>query len=90
MAKSDELFFDSICKQFEHDMVQIDVRHLEMPQPMMTILQHLDILEEGKALFVKHKKVPHFLLPELAERNFRHAFRHVNGGVDLIIFRNIR
>ena len=86
-AKSDELFFDSIYKQFRDYTVEIDVRHLEMPQPMMTILQHLDTLAEGKVLFVKHKKVPHFLFPELAERNFGHTFKHINGDVELIIFR---
>lgn len=50
---------------------EIDVRELEMPLPMVTILRELEKLPENGALYVHHKKVPQYLLPELAERNFR-------------------
>lgn len=50
---------------------EIDVRDLEMPLPMITILGELEKLDENGALYVHHKKVPQYLLPELAERNFK-------------------
>lgn len=56
------------CKKNIHE---IDVRDLEMPLPMVTILKELEELEENDALYVHHKKVPQYLLPELAERSFK-------------------
>lgn len=56
------------CKKNIHE---IDVRDLEMPLPMVTILKELEELKENDALYVHHKKVPQYLLPELAERNFK-------------------
>lgn len=49
---------------------ETDVRDLEMPLPMVTILNELEVLPEGHALFVHHKKVPQYLLPELEERGY--------------------
>lgn len=64
------LDFDEKYKEFVGKLKQIDVRHLEMPEPMTTILEELELLPNGFALFVEHKKVPQFLLPELKARNF--------------------
>ncbi len=50
---------------------EIDVRDLEMPLPMITILKELEEMSEDEALYVHHKKVPQYLLPELVERNFK-------------------
>ena len=38
---------------------------------MITILKELEEMNENEALYVHHKKVPQYLLPELAERNFK-------------------
>ena len=38
---------------------------------MVTILKELEELKENEALYVHHKKVPQYLLPELVERNFK-------------------
>lgn len=54
----------------------IDVRHLAMPLPMLTILGQLAALGPDEALFVHHKKIPVYLLPELAERGFRYFIQH--------------
>ena len=62
--------FDAIYKTYIGKMEYVDVRHLEMPEPMTTILEKLEILPEGYCLSVDHKKIPQFLLPELKERNF--------------------
>lgn len=66
----ENLKFDSLYKTFAGKLKSVDVRALEMPEPMTTILEELEQLPEGFALFVDHKKVPQFLLPELEERNF--------------------
>ncbi len=62
--------FEKIKQQFEGRMKIIDVRDLEMPQPMMKILETLDTLKPGEALFVEHKRIPQFLLPELEKKNY--------------------
>lgn len=58
-------------KNCKRDIREIDVRDLEMPLPMVTILQALEELTENGALYVHHKKVPQYLLPELADRQFK-------------------
>lgn len=80
--------WDAIMRQFENRMQTVDVRHLEMPGPMMTILEALETLPENSALFVYHKRIPVFLLPELAERKFEYRIKEIGeGDVHLLIFR---
>ena len=69
-------------------MKEVDVRDLEMPLPMVTILNELEDLPEGVALFVHHKKIPRYLLPELKNRDFK-IFISETGeeNVELIIHR---
>lgn len=85
---NDSLDWDEIYKLFESNLVKIDVRHLEMPLPMMTILETLETLPDKKALYVHHKKVPIFLLTELKERSFDYRIKEIKGNVDLLIFKN--
>jgi uncharacterized protein (DUF2249 family) len=88
---SDEeiLDFDEKYKEFMGKLKQIDVRHLEMPEPMTTILGELELLPEGKALFVDHKKIPQFLLPELKARNFTILYnKKTKNHIQLLIFKN--
>lgn len=87
-ATENEFLFNDIKNRFEGCCEVIDVRQLPMPQPMITILKALESLDEHKALFVHHKKVPLFLLPELKEKNFEYVFKHTEGGVELIIYRH--
>jgi uncharacterized protein (DUF2249 family) len=69
-------------------MEVIDVRELEMPKPMMTILESLDKLAADKALFVHHKRIPVFLLPELSDRSFDYRINEIaEGYVQLLIFK---
>jgi len=80
--------WDSVLKRFENKLTTIDVRHLKMPLPMMEILVALDKLEPDHALFVYHKRIPVFLLPELAERKFDHRIKEISDGqVHLLIFK---
>lgn len=81
--------WEILLKQYEADLVEIDVRHLEMPMPMMTILENLEVLPQGKALYVHHKRIPVFLLTELKDRSFDYRIKDVQDGeVYLLIFKN--
>ncbi|MCD6062433.1 MAG: hypothetical protein K0R82_344 [Flavipsychrobacter sp.] len=79
--------FDEIRSGFEGSLKYIDVRQLPMPQPMVTILRTLESLERQTALFVYHKKLPLFLLPELKDRKYEHVVRYTDEGVELIIYK---
>ncbi len=79
--------FDEIAKRYAGKMRRVDVRQLPMPQPMMTILSALEELPETEALYVVHKKLPMFLLPELKERGFEYVHQPTTSGVDLIIYK---
>ncbi|MBI3137048.1 MAG: DUF2249 domain-containing protein [Sphingobacteriales bacterium] len=80
--------WESVEQRFNGKTKMVDVRHLEMPGPMLTILGELDGLAEGEALFVHHKKIPVYLLPELADRKFDYRIREIReGDVHLLIFR---
>ena len=79
--------WNEILKQFENYLVTIDVRHLPMPQPMITILEALEKLPVGKVLFVHHKRIPVFLLPELKDRKMDYRVKEIsNDEVQLVIF----
>ena len=80
--------FDGRVEQFKGRTKTIDVRHLEMPLPMLTILDELGHLPEGHALYVHHKRIPVFLLPELEERQFEYRAKEIGeGDVKLFIFK---
>ena len=70
--------FERIKQQYEGNFEEEDVRDLEMPLPMQTILERIEKLPEGKALFVHHKRIPQFLLPELKKRNFSYVAKEIN------------
>ncbi|HEY4327598.1 MAG TPA: DUF2249 domain-containing protein [Mucilaginibacter sp.] len=79
--------WDIILKRYQGKFVLLDVRQLDMPLPMTTILEELDKLPVVNALYVYHKRIPVFLLPELTQRNFDYRIREVaDGEVHLIIF----
>lgn len=48
----------------------VDVRQMEMPMPMVTILEALENMPESEALYVHHHRVPLHLLPELESRGY--------------------
>ncbi|MBY5959822.1 DUF2249 domain-containing protein [Membranicola marinus] len=84
----DENSFDQVCHRFTTDKKEvIDVRHLEMPLPMQTILGELEELPENEALYIHHKRVPIYLLEELADGNFEvHIHSIAEGNVKMLIF----
>ena len=70
--------FDEVLAGFGHSVRKIDVRQLEMPEPMVTILKELETLPDDWVLYVDHKKIPQFLLPELEKRNFEILYKEID------------
>ena len=87
-ATVQEADWEQVLSRYQDRLVTIDVRELPMPGPMLRILDHLEKLKPGEALFVYHKRVPVFLLPELSARKFSHRQKKIREGeVHLLIFR---
>lgn len=81
--------WDEILNHFNDKLERVDVRNLEMPLPMHTIMEALDVLPADKALFVYHKRIPVFLLPELEERNFSYRIKEISDAeVQLLIYKD--
>lgn len=81
--------WDDMLKRFAGKLEKIDVRDLAMPLPMHTILEALEYLPAGKALFVYHKRIPVFLLPELEAQHFNYRVNEVSDGqVQLLIYKD--
>jgi len=80
--------FDDVMARYAGKVKRIDVRAMEMPQPMITILGELEILPADEALYVVHKRVPQFLLPQLEERGFNITIKEIGPNqVDLLIYK---
>lgn len=81
------LEFDRMLESYAPERIHtIDVRNLEMPQPMIRVLENLSKLKEDEALFVYHKKVPVYLLPELEERGFKYLIKNCpDGKINMLI-----
>ena len=54
----------------ESDIIHLDVRELPMPQPMEHIVETLPELDNGKVLYVRHRRVPLHLLEEMENYAF--------------------
>ncbi|OQP64010.1 hypothetical protein A3860_21560 [Niastella vici] len=79
--------WNQLFERFKDRLQTIDVRNLEMPLPMLTILEALDNLAAGTALFVYHKRIPVLLLPELVQRKFDYRIKEISDReVHLLIF----
>ena len=57
------------------DVVILDVRGLEPPEPMVRTLEALESLPAGKTLVQINARVPKFLLPMLEDRGFSYEVR---------------
>jgi len=73
----DNTAFEKLLQQFEGHTEEIDVRLLEMPLPMVTILESLATLAPHQLLKVEHRKVPLLLLPELQLRGYKYVQRSI-------------
>lgn len=87
----DEASFANLLERFQEEQIQrIDVRALEMPGPMEAILAELESLQVGQALYVQHKRVPIYLLEELADRDYVvHVWKKRGEDVIMLIVRSV-
>jgi uncharacterized protein (DUF2249 family) len=84
----DQERFSAKQKEFDGRVESVDVSGMEMPMPMVTILEALSALPSGHVLSVTHKRVPVFLFSELRERGFSYLLcRQGDADIRLLIFR---
>jgi hypothetical protein len=82
--------FDSLLATIAPDKIKyLDVRQLEMPQPLLSILAETPNLTIGDALFVFHKKIPVYLLPELEKQGLKYLFKDISpGNIKMLIYKS--
>lgn len=81
--------WDAILEKFNGRLKTIDVRMLEMPQPMLTILKELEQLPADSALYVYHKRVPVYLIDELKTKQYDYRCKEIQAAeVHLMIWKN--
>ncbi|NOZ33781.1 MAG: DUF2249 domain-containing protein [Chlorobi bacterium] len=84
-----EFTFEDAEKKYAGRMHEIDVRDLEMPMPMVTILEEIEKISDDKVLYVHHKRLPQYLLPELKTRGWKYVNKEVDkDNMKFIIYKN--
>jgi len=74
---------------FKDKLKEVDVRHLEMPLPMVTILEEVEKIDHNHALYVHHKKLPQYLIPELENRGYTFLSNEIDDqNIKLIIYKS--
>ncbi|PKR82176.1 hypothetical protein CW751_02245 [Brumimicrobium salinarum] len=69
IKKIDESQYNRLVEEYPGIIKTMDVRNLEMPEPMIRILEVIQELEENTGLKIYHKRIPQHLLPELEDKN---------------------
>lgn len=77
--------FNQQLKKIKGLIESVDVRNMEMPLPMVTVLERLALLDKEDGLFVNHFKIPHFLLPELTARGYSYLITEEEPGEVLLL-----
>jgi uncharacterized protein (DUF2249 family) len=72
----------------EDDVVILDVRGLEPPEPMVRTFEALEALPVGKTLLQLNVRVPQFLLPQLEGRGFTYEIREQSKDLVRIFIRH--
>ncbi|NPD44380.1 MULTISPECIES: DUF2249 domain-containing protein [unclassified Lentimicrobium] len=81
--------FEHVEEAYKGKMAELDVRDLEMPMPMVSILEAVENIDSKNALFVHHKKLPQYLIPELKNRDFSFVSKEIDSAnIKLIIFKS--
>lgn len=82
-----EIEFDKVAALYVTNLVVTDVRQMQMPGPMQHILGKLQDLQSSYALYVYHKKIPMFLLPELTSIGYKYVFKEEKDAILMIIYK---
>ncbi|ODS59243.1 MAG: hypothetical protein ABS36_01970 [Acidobacteria bacterium SCN 69-37] len=72
----------------ETDIILLDVRGLEPPEPMVRTLEALATMPRGKTLVQINVRVPQFLIPKLEERGFTYDVREQSADLVRIFIRH--
>lgn len=79
---------ERLLNSFGEKIVNMDVRELEMPLPMVTILNELETLPPNTLLNVLHRKIPIYLFPEVESRGYRYKVKQLDeGNVRILIYK---
>ena len=70
------------------DVIVLDVRGLEPPEPMQRTLEALEALPRGHTLAQVNSRVPRLLLPELERRGFQYAIHEEQPDVVRVLIRH--
>ena len=60
------------------NVIEIDVRELPPPEPMMKVFENLNQIDENTLLLVHHHREPLMLYPKLSERGFKAQSNKIN------------
>ncbi len=72
----------------EDEVVVLDVRGLEPPEPLVKTLEALAVLPRGKTLVQLNVRVPRLLLPKLDERGFVYEIREQSPALTRVFIRH--
>jgi uncharacterized protein (DUF2249 family) len=80
--------WDTLMTKYKDKLQTIDVRTMEMGQPMHTILALLEEMNDDEALFVNHERIPVFLIPVLKESGYDIRIKeNSDSDIHLLIFK---
>jgi uncharacterized protein (DUF2249 family)/TusA-related sulfurtransferase len=79
---------ECLITSFGEKITHIDVRELEMPMPMVTILKELETLPQKTMLSVLHRKIPIYLFPEIETRGYLYKVKQIDEDkVQILIYK---
>ncbi len=88
LVKPAAVSFEDFQEKYKGNLTEIDVRDLEMPLPMVTILEEIEKIDDNHALYVHHKRLPQYLIPELEKRGYKYVYHEVDeSNIKLIIYK---
>ena len=71
-------FNDEDLKKLAHcSEMELDVRGLEPPQPLLKIFEILEKMEDGKALSITHERKPIHLYPRLKDSGYKFLTKEI-------------
>lgn len=64
-----QIEYDELMNTYPGEIITLDVRDLEMPGPLVHILEEVEKMNKNTGLKIFHKRIPQHLLPELEDKN---------------------
>ena len=69
-------------------IITVDCRELEPPQPLIRVLETIDMMRDDEAVLMLHRQKPCILLPKLEKLGFRYDMTEKgDGSIELLIWR---